>query len=238
MSVQCPKLYSFQWFSRVGAVRRGDPRALILPGIFLRRHLCKVRDLFTGSCPPSQALLRVWVALSLLFVSLPLAAQAPATVEYRAKANYLANFPSFVEWPAEALPPGNAPFLVCVFGEFSFGISLAELTRGNTVHDRRIEIRWVRKVQELSVCQILFVSRSEQKRYNQALDAVRGKMVLTVGETPEFLEAGGILSFSGQQGAVQFDVNLVAAIKAHLKISSRLLTLARHVVNQIEAAKS
>ncbi len=106
------------------------------------------------------------------------------------------------------------------------------------VHDRRLEIRWVRKVLELSACQILFISRSEQKRYNQALDAVRGKMVLTVGETPEFLDAGGILSFSGQQATIQFDVNLAAANKAHLKISSRLLALARRVVNQTEAAKS
>jgi hypothetical protein len=58
------------------------------------------------------------------------------------------------------------------------------------------------------------------------------------GETPEFLDAGGILCFSSQQGAIQFDVNLEAANKAHLKISSRLLALARHVVNQAEAAKS
>ena len=55
--------------------------------------------------------MRVWMAVSLLFVPLPLPAQAPAAAEYRAKANYLANFPSFVEWPAEAFPPGNAPFL-------------------------------------------------------------------------------------------------------------------------------
>ncbi len=105
------------------------------------------------------------------------------------------------------------------------------------VHDRRIEIRWIRKPQELSACQILFVSHSEQKRYAQALDAVRGQTILTVGETPGFLDAGGILSFSGQQGTIQFDVNLEAASKAHLKISSRLLALARHVLNQTEAAK-
>ncbi len=219
----------------------GDSRALVFSGILVRRlyyPYYKVRDLVTKPGPPSRVLLRVWVAVSLLIVPFPLPAQAPAVAEYRAKANYLANFPSFVEWPPEALPSGNAPFLVCVFGEFSFGTSLAEITRGTAVHDRRIEIRWVRKVQELAACQILFVSRSEQKRYNQTLDAVRGKMVLTVGETPEFLDAGGILSFFGQQGTIQFDVNLAAANKAHLKISSRLLALARHVVNQMEAAKS
>ena len=103
---------------------------------------------------------------------------------------------------------------------------------------RRLEIRWVHKPQELSACQIVLVSRSERKRYNLALDAVRSRMVLTVGETPEFLDAGGILSFSEQKGTMQFDVNLQAAKKARLKISSRLLALARRVVNQTEAAKS
>ncbi len=186
----------------------------------------------------SRALLRLGAALSFLLASLPLPAQDTATAEYRAKANYLANFPSFVEWPAEVWSQGKASFLVCVFGEFSFGTSLAEISRGATAHDRRIEIRWVRKPQELSACQVLFVSRSEQKSYTQVLDPVRGQTVLTVGETPGFLDAGGILSFSGQQGTIQFDVNLEAANKAHLKISSRLLALARHVLNQTEAAKS
>jgi len=220
------------------AIKHGHLRALVSSGILVRRPYCKVLASFTKPGLPSWVLMRVWMIVSLLFVSLPLPAQTPAVAEYRAKANYLANFPSFVEWPAEALPPGNAPFLVCVFGEFSFGTSLAAITRGTTVRERRLEIRWVRKAQELAACQILFVSRSEQKRYTQALEAVRGKTVLTVGETPEFLEAGGILSFSGQQGTIQFDVNLAAASKAHLKISSRLLALARRVVNQMEAAKS
>jgi hypothetical protein len=204
----------------------------------VHRHLCKIRGLLAIPGHIFAALLRVVVALFLLFISLRLPAQTPVAAEYRAKANYLANFPSFVEWPAGALPSGNALFLVCVFGEFSFGTSLAESTRGARVHDHRFEIRWVHKVQELSACQILFVSHSEQKRYNQALDAVRDKMVLTVGETPEFLGAGGILTFSGVQGAIQFDVNLAAANKAHLRISSQLLALARRVVNRTEDAKS
>ena len=198
----------------------------------------KNRNLPTAAGAPSRTLLHLVLSLSLLLVSSPLSAQNLTVLEYIAKAHYLANFPSFVEWPPEALPSGTAPFLVCVFGDFSFGPSLAEIVRGKLVHDRRIEIRWIHKLQDLSSCQILFVSRSEQKKYKQALDVVRGRMVLTVGETPEFLDAGGILSFSGQQVTIQFDVNLEAANKAHLKISSRLLALARRVVNQAEAAKS
>jgi hypothetical protein len=178
------------------------------------------------------------VALSLSLVSSPLPAQDSNEFEYRAKANYLANFPSFVEWPEETSPSNKAPFLICVFGEFSFGTSLSKITRGTVVRDRRVEVRWIRKHEELSSCQILFVSRSEQKKYRQSLDAVRGRTVFTVGETPEFLGAGGILSFSSQDGTIRFDVNLEAANKVHLKISSRLLALARHVMNQTAAARN
>jgi YfiR/HmsC-like len=187
---------------------------------------------------PSRALLRLGVALALLLVSLPLPAQNSTTPEYRAKASYLAKFPSFVEWPEGALPPKGAPSLLCVFGEYPFGVTLAESTRGATVHERRIETHWISKEQELRACQVLFVSRSEQKRYSRVLEAVSGQMVLTVGETPEFLAAGGIVTFSMQQSTLQFEVNLDEAHKAHLKISSRLLALARHVVNRTEAAKS
>jgi hypothetical protein len=176
--------------------------------------------------------------VSLLLAPLPFQAQDSAALEYRAKANYLAKFPSFVEWPTSALPPGDAPFLLCVFGEYPFGISLAEFTRGATIRQRRIETRWMHKEQDLHACQILFVSQSEQKRYRQVLAAVSGQMVLTVGETPGFLDAGGILCFSMQQGTLQFEVDLDEANRAHLKISSRLLALARHVVSRTEAAKS
>jgi hypothetical protein len=215
-----------------------DTSVPLFSGVLVFSFQRKNRNPITTPGLTVWVLLSVAMAFSLLLVSAPLPAQNSSAIEYRAKANYLANFPSFVEWLPEALPPANVPFLVCVFGEFPFGTSLAEITRGVSVQGRRIEIRWIRKPQELSACQTLFVSHSEQKRYNQALDAVRGRMVLTVGETPEFLDAGGIVSFSSQRGAIQFDVNLEAANKAHLKISSRLLALARRVVNQAEAAKS
>jgi hypothetical protein len=63
-------------------------------------------------------------------------------------------------------------------------------------------------------------------------------MMLTVGETPEFLDAEGMVSFSTEDESVRFDVNLGEANKAHLKISSHMLALARRVVNPAEAAKS
>lgn len=187
---------------------------------------------------PIRALLVFVVSLSLPLTASPLRAQDSVAVEYRAKAVFLSNFPSFVDWPANALPTGHAPFLVCVYGAYSFGLSLAEVARTVTAHERQIEIRWIRKEQELRSCQILFVSQSEQKKYRRSLEAVRDLSVLTVGETPEFLGAGGVVSFSKQRGKLEFDVNLDAAQRAHLKISSRMLALARRVVTGEETGKS
>jgi hypothetical protein len=125
-----------------------------------------------------------------------------------------------------------------VFGKYEFGASLTEVTRGVSVHEKRVEVKWAQRLEELGSCQVLFVSRSEQKRYSEVLEALRGRRVLTVGETPEFLGTGGTVSFLNQRESIEFDVNLGEANKAHLKISSQMLALARWVVNPTEAAKS
>ena len=167
-----------------------------------------------------------------LIVSLGSAwAQGANPSEYRAKATFLANFKNFVEWPGEAFSSEQAPVLICVVGDFSFGPSLAEMTGNVSLHGRRVEARWVRGETEeaLRACHVLFVSRSEVKQYGRVLNLVRGASVLTVGETPDFLANGGAISFSLQQGALQFDVNLSAANEAHLKISSKMLGLAKIV---------
>jgi hypothetical protein len=183
----------------------------------------------------AAVILQVW---TLFAIQPAIRAQNPQEAEYRAKAIFLSKFPSFVEWPAEAFPMGQSSLLICVYGDFSFGMSLAGSARGETVHGRRMEVKWIRKEKELRGCQILFVSRSEAKHYKQVLDAVQGTNVLTVGETPDFLAAGGAISLLFQQDALQFEVNLDTANEAHLKLSSRMLALARRVVNKAAEARN
>jgi hypothetical protein len=158
--------------------------------------------------------------------------------EYLAKAGFLAAFPNFVEWPSDAFPSQKAPLLLCVFGDFPFGTSLAERTRGTLIHGRRVEVRWARKEQDLRTCQILFVSRSEAKRYERVFKAVEGASVLTVGETPGFLASGGAIDFLVEEDRLQFEVNVGAATDAHLRISANMLALARHVITRTESTKS
>lgn len=155
-----------------------------------------------------------------------LCAQTSVSAEYRAKAAFLTVFPSFVDWSETSFSGANSPVVVCVRGDFLFGTSLAENARAAFPHGRSMEIRWMHSDPDLRSCHLLFVTRSESKRYRKLLQGVRGAHILTIGETPDFLEAGGVIAFAIRGDVLEFDVNLTAANQADLRISSRLLTLA------------
>jgi len=214
------------------------PRIALLVSISGRRLVCVRPSL----CFWREKPIRVALNLILLAAIAPslssFGAPEEHVDEYRAKATFLAAFPNFVEWPSDAFPSEQAPLLLCVFGDFSFGTSLAERTRGTLIRGRRVEIRWARKERDLRTCQILFASRSEAKHYERVFKAVKGASVLTVGETPGFLASGGAIDFLVEQDRLQFEVNIVAATDAHLRISANMLALARHVIARTESTKS
>jgi len=84
----------------------------------------------------------------------------------------------------------------------------------------------------------LFVGAGEQKLLREALASVNGHPVLTVGESDRFINEGGMIGFFLEENKIRFEINLEAAGLAKLKISSRLVTLARRVVNKPEPGKS
>jgi hypothetical protein len=94
------------------------------------------------------------------------------------------------------------------------------------------------KEQDLHTCQILFVSRSEGKKYGRIFKALQGTSVLTVEETPDFLASGGAIALLMEADKLQFEVSMVAAADARINISANMLALARHVVTKTVAAKS
>lgn len=176
----------------------------------------------------------------LVCLTLPLntSAQNSVSNEFRSKANFLTNFPSFVDWPDSAFTSPQAPLNICVSGDFRFGTVLAEIARNASPHGRRIEIKWIHDDQQLRPCQIIFVSRSEAKRYAKLLLAIDRSSALTIGETPDFLDAGGMIAFDFDREVLQFEVNLAATENAKLKISSRVLSLAKRVLRKPEGDKS
>ena len=155
----------------------------------------------------------------------------PTSDADRAEAIYLKKILSFVEWPSGPGTP-DAPFRVCVAADYQIAFPLTEELRGIKVNGRRIDVQMVRKVESLTDCQLLFIGSPEPKLRARLLESVKGTQMLTVGDDPGFLEAGGILEFTATGNTMQFAVNLPAAKRAGLKIDARLLSLARRVLTE------
>ena len=165
-----------------------------------------------------------------MFVRPAAPAQEEPPIRYRTEANFLAHFASFVEWPNSAFPDVHAPVRLCLFADVDFGNSLQELTKGLMPKGRHVEVRSVKTPEQARACHILFIGRDDAKKYAFILNPIRDSPVLTVGETQDFLDAGGIVDFVFAD-TLQIDINLAAADRSHLKIRSALAALARHVIN-------
>ncbi len=167
------------------------------------------------------------VALGLVVATLASArGQRPASnEEYRLKAAIVYRFPQFVEWPAAALS-GRDALEICVAEPNPLGDTLAELTAGESLNDRRIEVRYVSADQDIASCHVLFIpARAPDK----LLARTASLPILTIGETDDFLNGGGIIKLRVVDRKVRFEIDARAAARAGLTLSSQLLRLASNV---------
>ena len=166
------------------------------------------------------------VLIAILAVGRPIDLHAQRSLEYEVKAAFLYNFVQFVEWPAEALRAGE-PFRLCLAGENPFAGVLERTVAGEQAAGRPIAVEVLAANAAPSLCQVLFVPRSQSSRTAALLRAAGDAAVLTVGESPRFLDAGGLINFVVEGGHVRFDINADAATARDLRISSKLLRVAR-----------
>lgn len=172
------------------------------------------------------------VLASMVFAHFIMATQAGAQVslsEYQIKAAYLFNFLKFVEWPEDAFADPLAPIVIGIAGEDPFGSALPNVIIGKTVQGRDLVIRKYRVGEDLRSAHILFISISEKKRIPQLLAGLRGSSVLTVADSTDFLVEGGMIQLYYEDNRIRFAIDVDATDRAKLKISSKLLSLARVV---------
>jgi hypothetical protein len=84
----------------------------------------------------------------------------------------------------------------------------------------------------VSGCHIAFITAERGEEGREIITAVAGKSILTIGETEGFARSGGVIGFYNEGSKIRFEVNLGAAKNAKLRISSRLLKLARLVSSE------
>ena len=147
------------------------------------------------------------------------------SLEYRVKAAYLLNFTRYVEWPPETVT-GDSTLNICVVGADPFGRVLDATVAGRTAHGLPLRVLRIRSAAESEECQLVFLSRETWRRSPEILRAFSQVGSLTVGESEQFAQVGGVIGFVIVDETVRFVVNDEARDRAGLRISSRMLSLA------------
>ncbi len=169
--------------------------------------------------------------------------------EYEIKAAFIYNFLKFVDWPEKKMAVSDDKIIIGIIGEDPFGAA-ANVFKDKLVEKRSLVVKRFesltqlkemdekgkldldKKIEELRTCHLLFICPSEQKQLREIIKLVDKHNVLTVGDSTDFLEAGGIINFFIHENKIRFNINLTATEKAGLKIRSQLLRLAKEVIKE------
>lgn len=143
-------------------------------------------------------------------------------------AAFLLNFVKFTTWPDDSLPDG-ARLVICVIEDTRVSDAVTRLTRGKAVGGRLIEVRQAEQPSEVRDCQMVYGGDLDRARARHLIQVTSGLPVLTVGASSDFAARGGVANFYVDDGRMRFTVNTAAAERARLRISSKLLSLARIV---------
>jgi len=150
-----------------------------------------------------------------------------ASLEYQVKAAFIFNFTQFIQWPAAAFAAEDAPFIIATVGDDPSGGAIDQAVAGKKVEKHPVVVKHFADAAHIGECHVLFVPASQDANLPQIMKEVGAKAVLTVGETDAFPKAGGEARFYLDDGKVRFEINPDAAAKAGLKVSAKLLSLAR-----------
>jgi len=148
-----------------------------------------------------------------------------SSTDHQVKATFLYNFAQFVEWPGPAFSDTEMPFTMCILGD-AVRDALETTVGSEKLKGRRVNVRRLDGGERLRGCHIVYIGGTDGRRVPEMLAEVAGTPVLTVGDWPDFINAGGMIRFTESGNRIRFEVNPEAAERASLRVSSRLLRLA------------
>lgn len=152
----------------------------------------------------------------------------------KVRASYLYNFAKFTEWPDDAFEDEASPFVVGVLGDGPFGQILSDTVKSKRIGRRSITIKrlqWSKPGDRraLAGCHVLYVTDSEEALLKEFLAVLKEKPILLVSGIRGFASDGGMIGFMLENERIIFEINRESLKQAHLKVSAKLLKLARIV---------
>ncbi len=144
------------------------------------------------------------------------------------KAIYLGRLSNYVAWPTTTESNNqNEFFNICMLGVDTFKGFLQSTYAEKSIKHQPVKIHYVDSIENIPECQLLFISLSEKKIITEILAYIGNKPVLTVSEVRGFAENNGIIQFYMQAQKVRLKINNQAALNHGLKISAKLLAIAK-----------
>jgi hypothetical protein len=172
------------------------------------------------------------LALGLGLAVAPAGAQADVgPSEEQIKAAYLFKFLGFVQWPPGAFSSHNAPVRIGVLGADALADELADIVRTRLVEGRPVITQRLRPDEAATELHAVFVGRGSQARLPALMASAVGKPLLTITDSGDTPAQGSAINFVTVDNKVRFDIVLGVAEQMQLKISARLLAVARRVLS-------
>ncbi|HBF89208.1 MAG TPA: hypothetical protein DDX39_11255 [Bacteroidales bacterium] len=172
--------------------------------------------------------IKIGIVLIMLFSVSTHKIVAQQYTEYEVKAAYIYNFINFTQWPNSAYENSQSEFVIGIYGYDPFRGLLNEIFRGKQLQNRNWKIVHFKTPEEITKCHLLFLSDVNPSELDLIFEKIEGKPVLSVGNDIErFCDLGGIINFTEQNAKHRFEINNNHAVNINLKISSKLLFLAK-----------
>lgn len=179
---------------------------------------------------PSRASLFATSIAILLWLSAASPAFSQAVSEDQVKAAYVYSFAKFIEWPSRTFTGPSSSFHFCVSDDRPLQVELGRTVKDKLVAGHTIEVISIDGIEQSRGCHLLFIGASLRQARSQMMDGLRGANILTIGETANFIDEGGMIGFLLEDERVHFEINHKAATLSGLYISSRLLSVAKRVI--------
>jgi hypothetical protein len=151
------------------------------------------------------------------------------------KAAFLYRFAAYVEWPADS---PVAPFVIAVAGDEDVARQLEALAPRMTVNRRPVQLRRVSHAADLDGVHILYVGPKALARTRSLRNVAIERPILIVTDDARGLDAGAVINFTETKRNVRFEISVIAADRARLKIDSALLSVAARVERRPPAIRT
>jgi hypothetical protein len=122
-----------------------------------------------------------------------------------------------------------------VLGDEAVQSELEQSVKGQTVGGHALNVIGILADGALRACHVLYVTGLDRRRSAQLIARVRDAPVFTVSDFEPFAALGGVSQLFIENGKVRFAINPASALRARLRISSKLLALAKLVKDEKEA---